>query len=63
MLDNVHYAEQLECYRNCLINDTSFMKVIENDVSVLQKIVSSMEVSEKRRQAVSFIESLQQLVP
>lgn len=63
MLDNVHYAEQLECYRNCLINDTSFMKVIENDVSVLQKIVSSLGVSEKRRQAVSFIESLQQLVP
>lgn len=62
MFDNVHYAEQLECYRDCLVKNSSFMKVIENDVNVLQRIVSSIKDCEKRRQAVSFIESLLQLL-
>ena len=62
VFDNVHYTEQLECYNACLANDSSFAKVIESDINILHKIISSIEESEKRKQVVSFIDSLQQLV-
>lgn len=62
MLDNVHYAEQLECYKDCLATDSSFTKVIDSDITLLRKIAFSMEECEKRKMVVSFIESLQKLV-
>lgn len=61
IFDNVHYDEQLECYKECLNADTSFRAVIEHDLAELKKRLPKVENKENRERVISFVEQLARL--
>ena len=45
--DNIHYAEQMECYKQCLCADPSFKSVVQHDLAELKKRLPNVESKEK----------------
>ena len=56
--DNIHYAEQLECYRSLLEKDTSFVQVVKHDLAELQGKLTKIDNAEKRTKAANFVAAL-----
>ena len=46
--DNVHYEEQLECYKQCLKNQHGFESVIRHDIDALRRYLDQAMKPEKR---------------
>lgn len=61
IFDNVHYDEQLECYKQCLAEDPSFHEVLEHDLAELMKRMSSVTTKEKHEKVAAFVERLKEL--
>ena len=61
IFDNVHYDEQLECYKQCLAEDPSFREVLEHDLAELMKRMSSVTTKEKHEKVAAFVERLKEL--
>lgn len=61
VFDNVHYDEQLECYKQCLAEDISFREVLEHDLTELKKRISNVTNEEKREKVAAFVEHLEEL--
>lgn len=45
--DNIHYAGQMECYKQCLHADPSFKSVVQHDLAELKKRLPNVESREK----------------
>ena len=61
VFDNIHYAEQLECYKKCLASSPSFMKVIKHDLQILERQKQFITSSTKMNMFSVFVEELSQL--
>lgn len=61
LFDNVHYDEQLECYKQCLSEDGSFRAVLEHDLVELKKRLPNVLDKEKREKVTAFVERLKNL--
>lgn len=62
IFDNVHYDEQLECYRRLLLANPLFMEVVKNDLAELNKRMLVIKKEEKREKVGAFVESLQAII-
>lgn len=61
VFDNIHYAEQLECYKECLASSQSFKKVIKHDLQVLERQKQFITSAIKMELFTSFVEELRKL--
>ena len=61
LFDNIHYEEQLECYKTCLNEDATFIVVIEHDIAELKKRMRLVDNNEKLEKVKSFVEALEKL--
>lgn len=61
VFDNIHYAEQLECYKECLANSSAFMKVIKHDLHILEQQRLLITSEAKLEMFTTFVEELKQL--
>ena len=61
VFDNIHYGEQLECYKECLANSPSFMKVIKHDLQILERQKQLITTEAKMEKFSAFVEELKQL--
>lgn len=61
LFDNVHYDEQLECYRQCLAEDSSFREVLEHDLVGLKRWSSLIQSQAKREKMTDFLDCLENL--
>lgn len=59
--DNVHYAEQMECYKQCLCADPSFKSVVLHDLAELKKRLPNVESKEKHENVEKMIACLERL--
>ena len=59
--DNIHYAEQMECYKQCLRADPSFKSVVQHDLAELKKRLPNVESREKYDKIEKMIACLEQL--
>lgn len=62
LFDNIHYEEQLNCYKECLQENPSFAPIIKNDILTIKHIVSSIKNNEKKQTVEVFVEKLQHLI-
>jgi hypothetical protein len=62
VFDNIHYSEQLECYKECLANNDSFMGVIQHDLQVLEQQKQQIKSTAKLKMFSSFVDGLKQLL-
>lgn len=60
--DNIHYAEQLECYRTLCGKDNSFSEVVKHDMAELKGRMSTIENATKRQRVEDFINAMGQLL-
>ena len=61
VFDNIHYAEQLECYKECLAINQSFMKVITHDLHILELQKQLITTAAKLEMFTAFVEELKQV--
>lgn len=61
VFDNIHYTEQLDCYRQCLAADKSFTEVIRHDLQILERQMPLIKSEPKATMFSSFVNSLKQL--
>ncbi len=61
VFDNIHYTEQLECYKECLANNDSFMKVIKHDLQILERQKHQIKSVAKLELFSAFVDELKQL--
>ena len=59
--DNIHYAEQLECYRSLLEKDPSFVQVVKHDLAELQGRLTKIDNEDKRTKVANFVAALVEL--
>lgn len=59
--DNIHYTEQMECYKKCLHDDPSFNTVVQHDIAELKKRLPNVENKEKYKKVEEFIKYLERL--
>lgn len=59
--DNIHYTEQMECYKRCLYDDPSFKAVVQHDIAELKKRLPNVESIKKYKKVEEFIEYLERL--
>ena len=59
--DNIHYAEQLECYRTLYEKDHSFSNIVKHDMAELKGRMSTIENTVKRQKVADFINAMGQL--
>lgn len=62
IFDNVHYDEQLECYKQCLAEDSSFRAVLEHDLVELKKRLPNVLDKEKHEKVADFVKRLTRIV-
>ena len=62
LFDNIHYKEQFDGYKECLQENPHFARVINNDISKIKHLVSSIKNIEKKQKVEVFVEKLQRLV-
>lgn len=62
VFDNIHYAEQLECYKECLAINQSFMKVITHDLHILELQKQLITTAAKLEMFTAFVEELKQVI-
>lgn len=61
VFDNIHYTEQLECYKECLASDVSFVNVIRHDLQILERQKSFIRAAPKLEIFTAFVDELLQL--
>lgn len=62
VFDNIHYSEQLECYKECLANNGSFVRVIQHDLQVLEQQKQQITSTAKLKMFSSFVDGLKRLL-
>lgn len=62
LFDNIHYEEQLACYRQCLDENRGFKTVISHDVDEINKRLPLVKRQEKRQKAESFLTALKGMI-
>ena len=62
LFDNIHYEEQLACYRQCLAENRGFRAVIIHDADEISKRLTLVERKEKRQKVESFLTVLKGMV-
>lgn len=62
LFDNIHYEEQLACYRQCLAENRGFRAVIIHDADEISKRLTLVERKEKRQKVESFLTALKGMV-
>lgn len=58
VFDNIHYAEQLECYKECLASNASFVKVIKHDLQILERQKQFIKSEAKEKMFYKFVDDL-----
>ena len=61
VFDNIHYSEQLACYKNCLANSKTFVKVIKHDLQILEQQKQQIKSEAKLKVFSMFLDDLKQL--
>ena len=61
VFDNIHYSEQLECYKECLASSPSFVKVIKHDLQILEQQKQFITTAAKAEMFSAFVDELKQL--
>ena len=61
VFDNIHYTEQLDCYRQCLAADKSFTEVIRHDLQILERQMPLIKSGPKATTFSSFVEELKHI--
>ena len=62
LFDNIHYFEQLACYKECLVSDKSFMKVIKHDLQILKQQKRLIESEAKLELFSEFVDALKKII-
>lgn len=62
LFDNIHYDEQLECYRRCLNDNKDFKAVVQHDVEEINRRLQKVEWPEKRAVIERMINGLKRLI-
>ena len=61
VFDNIHYSEQLECYKQCLATDNTFTRVIKHDLQILEQQKRLIKSELKAQLFSAFVEDLKRL--
>jgi len=62
VFDNIHYSEQLDCYKECLSNSDSFVKVIKHDLQILEWQKPRIKSIPKLKMFSAFVDELKRLL-
>lgn len=61
VFDNIHYSEQLKCYKECLASSPSFVKVIKHDLQILERQKRIIKSEAKEKMFYKFVDDLMEL--
>ena len=61
VFDNIHYDEQLHCYKNCMESSPSFSKIIDHDLTILQRQKELIKEHYKAIAFNKFLDALQEI--
>ena len=62
VFDNIHYSEQLGCYKECLANGDSFVQVVKRDLQILERQKPQIKSTAKLKMFSAFVDELKQLL-